>query len=200
MNRKLWGVISLIILILLMFISAWTVYENENRQNPFKWRTADRISNTEELCRFVTEHPEELNALVEEIYQAYVKDGEVWIYLDEDYWEEYDQTFPAAEALIRENAIQSISARRTALAGGKETFWLQMEFDSDMRKENGLSYDSLGIYYVENGEPMPWEEEMEGQNVFEEAGGAYIQSRTWSGSVLYSTRPITENWYYYLRS
>ena len=194
-NAK-WMLIFLFILIFLVVFSVWTVYEN--RQNPFKWRTASRINELEGLCQFVTDHPEELDALVEEIYQAYVKDGEVWIYLTKDYWEDYDQSFSVAEVLIRENAIQSISARRTALTGEEETFWLQLEFDSDIREDNGLAYSYVGIYYVENGEPMPWEVKMEGQNVFEEIDGVYVQYRTWSGAELYRTRLITKNWYYYL--
>lgn len=188
--------IILVIFILLMLFSVWRVCEN--CKNPFKWRTASRYNELEELCQFVTDHPEELDALVEEIYQAYVKDGEVWIYLAEDYWEEYDQSFPVAEALIRENAIQSISARRTSLADGKDTFWIQLEFDTNMKKENGLSYSCVGIYYVENGVPMPWEVEMEGQSVFEEVDGVYVQYRTWSDAAFYQTKYIAENWYYYL--
>lgn len=188
--------ISAVIIILLAFFFVWRVYEN--RQNPFRWRMVRKYCKPEELSRFVTDHSEELGALVEEIYQAYVEDGEVWIYLAEDYWEEYGQSFPVAEALIRENAIQSISARETVRDDGKETFWLQLEFSANMKTENDLTYSHVGIYYAEDGEPVPWEAEMEGQNSFEEADGTYIQSRIWSGAELYRTKSITENWYYFL--
>ena len=190
------NIVLAVIIILLVFFSAWRVYEN--RQNPFRWRTVRRYHKPEELCRFVTDHSEELDALVEEIYRAYVEDGGVWIYLAEDYWEEYEQSFPVAEALIRGNAIQSISARKTVLTDGKETFWLQLEFSANIKKENDLPYSHVGIYYVEAGKPVPWEAEMEGQNTFEEIEGDYVQCRTWSGAELYRTKPITENWYYYL--
>lgn len=201
-KKQRWILFTLLVLMILvisiLLILFLSKIENERRLNPFKWRAANRYHKAEELSQFVTEHPEELDALVEEIYQAYIEDGEVWIYLDKNYWEEYDRSFPVAETLIRENVIQSISAGRTSLAGGTETFWLQLEFNSDIRKDNGLPYNTVGVYYVENGVPMPRETEMEGQNAFAEINGTYVQTRTWSGAVFYQTKAITENWYYYL--
>ena len=201
-KKQRWILFSLIILMILVISILLMLFlskiENERILNPFKWKSAKRYHKAAELDQFVTEHPEELDALAEEIYQAYIEDGEVWIYLNKDYWEEYDRSFPVTEKLVRENIIQSISAGRTSLAGGTETFWLRLEFNSDIRKDNGLPYSSAGVYYVENGEPMPWETEMEGQNAFEEVDGTYVQTRTWSGAVLYQTKAITENWYYYL--
>lgn len=138
----------------------------------------------EELFVFFNHHQTELDALLEEMKEAYKANGEKAIYLSND-GRDGDYSFPVAEALMHEYPIMGISVNIQEDSNGDKTFAIRISF-----QQVGyfiLADDYWGIYYAETGRPLPHAAELA------ESGGVYYSTY----GCIYETENISENWYYY---
>lgn len=133
----------------------------------------------EELFVFVNHHQAELDALLEEMKEAYEANGENAIVSD--------YSFPVAETLMQEYPIMGISANTEEDSNRNQAFAIKISF-----QQVGyfiLADDYWGIYYTETGQPLPHSDSAE----LAESGGIYYSTY----GCIYETEKILENWYYY---
>ena len=167
-------------------ICYFAIIYSQLSQNPFFLRKLRIYDKKEELFVFVNHHQTELDALLEEMKEAYEINGEKVVYLSAQRWKS-DDLFPNAEELIRKYPIISISINSRDDSNGNQTIAITIRF----QQANSflLADEHWGIYYVETGQPLPYSHPSE----LEESGGIYYSTY----GCVYETENIAGNWYYY---
>lgn len=148
-------------------------------QDYFTYWNTSKIHTKEEMFQFAIDNQENLEQVVEDIQELYIKSKQI-VLIDRNKKGDREKI----ESQSMDELFDTFAVYHISMTKKQENLHFNILFAFAPK-----GYDYWGIYYTQNGMPSPW-----GSSDMEEENGVYTQI---GSDYKYETEHITGNWYYY---
>lgn len=166
-------------IITIVIVFGWVFFKFllENMSNPF-WGIGTTFESVKELERYIDNHSESFERIIEELQTLYEEQNEESIYIGSASFDEYET--PQTDKFIKSHEVKDLLIER-------DDGSLKIQFNFHYELDD---YSSWGLYYVEDGQPREYYKE---ENMYEEKG--FWKEKT--DYMIYETKQIEDKLYYF---